>query len=354
LGFDPRDVDIASLDLGLANLDSTSGRREAALMLERTRTIPGVRSVAFSAMLPLDGGGLGMGSIKVAGREPPGGEDGGWREDWNVVTPGYFATMGIPLVRGRDFAESDREGSGAVAILNEAFADALFPGQDPIGRTLTSDDRVVTIIGVAHNAKYRALGETQRNFIYVSLSQWYIGRVSLFVKTSPGAVASVASPLRRLVQEVDARLPILRQQTMEEQTATSLFPQRVALYVSGGLGTVALLLALLGIYGVTAFSVSQRTREIGVRVAFGAQRSHVLGLVLRQGVVLAAVGVVLGSLAALGATRLLASLLYGVAPTDVIAFGAAALALGLAAVGASWLPARRAARVDPIVALRSE
>jgi predicted permease len=271
------------------------------------------------------------------------------------VTPGYFATMGIPLVRGRDFAESDRVGAGDVAVLNEAFAAALFPGQDAVGRTLTTDDRVVTIIGVARNAKYRSLGEPQRNFIYVPFAQRYMGRTSLLVKTTtPGAVTSVASPIRRLVQEVDARLPVLRQQTMEEQTATSLFPQRVALYVSGGLGTVALLLALLGIYGVTAFSVSQRTREIGVRVALGAQRSHVLGLVLRQGVVLAVVGVVVGSLAAFGATRLIASLLYGVPPTDVVAFGAAAIALGVAAVVASWVPARRAAGVDPIVALRNE
>ena len=354
-GFDPRGVHIASLDLGLANLDSTSGPRVAATLLDRARSIPGVRSVALSAMLPLDGGGLGLGTIKVAGREPPGGQESGWREDWNVVTPGYFATMGISLVRGHDFAESDRTGTGDVAVLNEAFAEAVFPEQDPVGRSLTIDNRVVTVIGVARNAKYRALGEAQRNFIYVPFAQWYIGRTSLLLKTtSDAAAASVAMPIRRIVQDVDARLPVLRQQTMAEQTVTSLFPQRVALYVSGGLGAVALLLALLGIYGVTAFSVSQRTREIGVRVALGAQRSHVLGLVLRQGVVLAAIGVVLGSLAALGATRLLASLLYGVAPTDVIAFGGAAAALGMAAVAASWLPARRAAGVDPIVALRSE
>jgi predicted permease len=354
-GFDARGVYIAALDLGLANLDEAAGSGVAATLLERARAIPGVRSAALSAMLPLDGGGLGLGTIKVAGREPPGGQDQGWREDWNVVTPGYFATMGIPLVRGRDFAESDRVGAGDVAIVNEAFAAALFPGQDAVGRTLTTDDRVVTIIGVARNAKYRSLGEPQRNFIYVPFAQRYLGRTSLLVKTTtPGAVASVASPIRRLVQDVDARLPIIRQQTMEEQTATSLFPQRVALYVSGGLGTVALLLALLGIYGVTAFSVSQRTREIGVRVALGAQRSHVLGLVLRQGVVLAVVGVVVGALAAFGATRLIASLLYGVPPTDVVAFGAAAIALGVAAVVASWVPARRAAGVDPIVALRNE
>lgn len=353
-GFDPRGVYVASLDLGLANHDSASGGRAAATIVERARAIPGVRSAALSTMLPLDGGGLGLGGIEVAGREPPAGREGGWREDWNVVTPGYFATMGIPLVRGRDFAESDRAGAGDVAILNEALAAALFPGQDPVGRTLTNDGRVVTVIGVARNAKYRSLGEPQRNFIYVPLAQRYMGRTNLLVKMTAGAAASVAAPVRRLVQDVDARLPILRQQTMEEQTATSLFPQRVALYVSGGLGTVALLLALLGIYGVTAFSVSQRTREIGVRVALGAQRSHVLGLVLRQGVVLAAVGVLVGSLAAFGATRLIANLLYGVPPTDIVAFGGAAIALGLAAVAASWIPARRAAGVDPIIALRSE
>ena len=352
-GFDPRGVSIASLDLGLANYDSASGRRVAATLLERARAIPGVRSASLSTMLPLDGGGLGLGPIRVAGREPPGGQDD-WREDWNVVAPRYFATMGIPLVRGRDFADSDREGGGDVAILNETFAAALFPGQDAVGRTVTNGDRVVTIIGVARNAKYRTLGERPRNFIYVPLAQRYMGRTNLLVKTTPGAAVSVVAPIRRLVQEVDARLPILREHTLEEQTAMALFPQRVALYVSGGLGTVALLLALLGIYGVTAFTVTQRTREIGVRVALGAQRSHVLGLVLRQGVVLAAVGVVVGSLAAFGATRLIANLLYGVPPTDVIAFGGAALALAVAAVAASWIPARRAARVDPIIALRSE
>jgi hypothetical protein len=146
--FDPRGVHVASLDLGLANYDSASGRRVAATLLECARAIPGVRSAALSTMLPLDGGGLGLGNIKVAGREPPDGQERGWREDWNVVTPGYFATMGIPLVHGRDFAERDRAGAGDVAVLNEAFAAALFPGQDAVGRTLTNGDRVVTIIGV--------------------------------------------------------------------------------------------------------------------------------------------------------------------------------------------------------------
>jgi hypothetical protein len=193
-GFEPRGVHIASLDLGLANYDSSKGRQVVATMLERARTIPGVRTAAMSAMLPLDGGGLGLGGIEVAGRPAPDPRRG-WDVDWNVVTPGYFATMGIPLARGRDFADSDHDGTGDVAILNETFAAALFPGQDAVGRTVTNDDRVVTIIGVAKNAKYRTLGERPRNFIYVTLGQRYMGRTSLLVKTV-GATA-VGGPVPR-------------------------------------------------------------------------------------------------------------------------------------------------------------
>ncbi len=160
--------------------------------------------------------------------------------------------------------------------------------------------------------------------------------------------------MRRIVAGIDPSLPILRQQTMTEQTATSLFPQRLALYVSAGLGAVALLLVLIGIYGVTAFSVAQRTREIGVRVALGAQRSHVLAMVVRQGLVLVGIGVMLGSLAAFAATRLIRDLLYGVPPTDGMALGGAAALLVLAALVASWIPARRAALLDPVIALRTD
>ncbi len=351
-GFEPRDVSIASIDLGLSNYNDDQGRRVAAEILDRTRAVPGVRSAGLSAMLPLDGSAMGLGEIAVPGREPPDPQRG-WGADWNVVTPGYFATLGIPIVRGRDFAEQDRSGVGDVAILNESFAAALFPGEDPVGRTLRNEDRTVTVIGVARNAKYRSLGEQPRNFIYVTLGQRYFGRIHLLIKSAAGAAAPAAA-VRRIVATIDPTLPILRQQTMTEQTATSLFPQRLALYVSGGLGAVALLLVLIGIYGVTAFSVAQRTREIGVRVALGAQRSHVLAMVVRQGLVLVGIGVTLGSLAAFAATRLIRDLLYGVPPTDGMALGGAAALLVLAALVASWIPGRRAARLDPVIALRTE
>jgi predicted permease len=348
-GFDPRGVYIASLNLDLANYDSTTGLRTVSTMLERVRSTPGVQSVATAAMLPLDGGGMGLGGIQVNGRRAPNGEP--WDMDWNVVTPDYFATLAIPIVRGRAFSETERAGSD-VAILNETFAAALFPGEDAVGRVVMNDDRPLTVVGIAKDAKYRTLGEAPRNFIYVPLSQRYMGRMHVLIKTA-GAVP-VATAMRRIMAEVDPALPILNQQSMVDQTRVSLFPQTLALYVSGGLGGVALLLALLGIYGVTAFSVSQRTREIGVRVALGAQRSHVLALVVRQGVVLAGIGVVVGSLAGFGATRLISSLLYGIAPTDLVAFGGAAALLAAAALVASWIPARRASRVDPVIALKSE
>jgi predicted permease len=351
-GFDARDVYFASLDLGLANYDEHQGRRASGAILDQARALPGVRAAALAAMLPLDGGGLGLGDISVAGREPPNPRRG-WDADWNVVTPGYFSALGIPLVRGRDFAPTDRAGSGDVAILNEVFAAALFPGEDPVGRSFTNEGHSVTVIGVARNAKYRTVVEQQRNFVYVPLAQRYLGRTNLLIKMSPGTTAPGAA-VRRIVSGVDAALPILRQGTLSEQMGTALFPQRVALLVSGGLGLVALLLALLGIYGVTAYSVVQRTREIGVRVALGAQRAHVVTLVLRQGLGLAGIGVVAGALVALAVTRLIRGLLYGVGSTDVVALGGAAALLALAALVASWIPARRAARLDPVVALRSE
>ena len=357
-GFDPGGVAVTTLDFGTANYNEDRGRQAAAAILGQVRALPGVRDVALSAMLPLGGGGLGFGPITVPGR-PVDPREGELDADWDVVSPGYFTTLGIPLVQGRDFSEADRAGVGDVVILNEAFAAALFPGENPVGRTLVnegrtpSDSRTLTVIGVVRNAKYRFLGEAQRNFIYVPLSQRYFGRANILVKMGPG-VATPAVAVGRIVAGIDPALPILRQEALSDEMGVALLPQRLALFVSGGLGVVALLLALLGIYGVTAYGVSQRTREIGVRIALGAPRGHVLGLVLRQGLVLAGIGVVLGALAAFGATGLLRGLLFGVAPADVVALGGAAVLLAVAALAASWVPARRAARLDPVIALRSE
>ena len=349
-GFVARDVHVATLDFSLGNYDSVSGQRLATTLVERAHTIPAVRSAALSAVLPLSGGGMGLGGVHVAGREPP--TERGWRMDWNVVTPDYFATLGIPLVRGRNFTDADRAGAPMVAVLNETFAKALWPTEDALGKRFDTNGMSVTVVGIAKDGKYRFLGEEPRNFLYVPLAQWYVPRMSLLVKTAPGV--DVSQSIRRMVADVDRALPIIDSQKLEEFTAVSLLPQRIALDAAGSLGAVALMLALLGVYGVTAYSVAQRTKEIGIRVALGAQRPRVMAMVLRQGLTLAALGVVIGSAAALGLTSALRSLLYGISAVDVIAFGGAALVLSVAATLASLIPARRAASVDPTVALRSD
>ena len=348
-GFDPRRLHIASLDLRLGNYDSTNGVAFAGTLLESVRSLPGVESAALSAMIPLSGGGMGLGGVQVEGVTPP---TGGWRVDWNVITPGYFGTMRIPVLRGRDFTDADRRGSAPVAIMNEHFAGQIWPGQDPLGRTFRNGNTLITVVGIARDGKYRSLGESGRNYLYVPLAQNYIERTSIFMRTATGA--SPATDVRRLLANLDRNLPILSQQSFESHAATSLFPQRVAVYVAGSLGGVALLLALLGIYGVTAFSVAQRTREIGVRVALGADHRRVVSMVLRQGLGLAGVGVLIGAALGVVVTRLLSALLYGVGATDSIAFLGAGGLLAFAALVASWVPAMRAAAVDPVIALRAE
>ncbi|HSK18917.1 MAG TPA: ABC transporter permease [Longimicrobiales bacterium] len=349
-GFDPRGVQIATLDFRLTNHDSTSGRQFADALLERTRTIPGVQMAALARMIPLDGGSFGLGGIAVAGRESM-REDGRWEADWNIVTPDYFDVMRIPLVAGRSFSDADRTGAPDVAIINQTLANLIWDG-DAVGQTFTNGERIVTVIGIARDAKYRTLGEPARGFIYVPLAQRYFAEMSLLVRGEPGA--ALAAPIRNVVADLDPALPILVSETMEEHTAIGLFPQRIALVVAASLGLVALLLSVLGIYGVTAYGVARRTREIGIRLALGSPRERVLGLVLRQGMVLAGAGVGIGLLMTLGVARLLESLLFGVPGTDMVALGGAALLLVLAALVASWVPALRASRVDPAVALRSD
>jgi putative ABC transport system permease protein len=200
--------------------------------------------------------------------------------------------------------------------------------------------------------KFRTLGEPPSEFIYVPHAQRYMGTMRLLVKTQPG-VQPIAA-MRRMMADIDRNVPILDAGSLEEAVAPSLFPQRVAMWVAGSLGAVALLLALLGIYGVISFSVAQRTREMGVRVALGADQGRVLRMVLRQGLVITAIGIGIGAAAAAGVTRLMANLLYGLAPTDGLAFAGAAALLGGAALIASWVPARRAAAVDPVIALRAD
>ena len=360
-GFDPRGVELAALDLSLAGYTTDTGRVFTRELIQRVRELPGVQSAALAAMVPLGGGGLGLGGLTVPGVQPPDGARF-FDADWNVVTPGYFAAMRMTLASGRDFTDADREGAPSVVIVNQTAARRWWPNQDAVGKTLlqqqgygpgTADTpRTLTVIAVAKDTKYRDLGEQPRTFVYVPQQQQYVPRTTIIARSTQGQ--RLAGDLRKLLAQMNPNLPIVQSQTLEDYAALTLIPQRVAASVSGSLGIVGLLLAAIGIYGVTAYMVSSRTREIGIRVALGAQRGDVVRMVLRQGMMLALAGMTIGLVLAAGASRLIGSLLFGIGPTDPIAFGGSALLFCLIGLVACYVPARRATAVDAMEALRHE
>ncbi len=351
-GFDIRNLQVIGLDFALAGMKEPEGLVFADELLRRTRALPGVRSASLAWDLPLDGDGAGLGGVKDAGSPDP-----ELSADWNVVTPGYFANMGIPLLRGRDFTREDGPTGAGVAIVNETLARRLWPGKDAVGQKLLNPQvdgtaRVLEVVGVARDQRYRSLGDGPRNFVFAPLGQNYLGQLTLAVRTEPGA--PVIADFRALLRSMNPYLPILQAQSMQEFAGVGLLPQRLAGWVALCLGLLGMLLAGTGLYGVTAFSTLERTREIGIRMALGAERRDVLQAVLWQGMKLAMAGMAAGLAAALAATRLLQGLLFGVSPQDPMVLGAVTAALAVVALLACYLPARRAAKVDPMIALRHE
>ena len=349
-GFDPDGVQVVSLDLSLAGLDDETGPVVLDRLREEIAALPGVASVATAADLPLDLSGLGLGGIVVPGRLPPDGEDS-FSADWNVVSPGYFRTVGPRLLRGRDFGAEDVRGGARVAIVNETAAASLWPDEEALGKEFQNQGAPVRVIGVAANAKYRSLAEAPRLFVYVPASQTYMPRLSLLARSEPAAFYPA---VRELVRRADPRLAIVTARPLTEIAALQMMPLRLAASVAGSLGGFALLLSALGLYGVCAWSVTRRTREIGVRVTLGASPAAIARIIALEGLRLAALGCVAGLLGALAAVRLISSLLFGMSAFDPAAFVAGAVVLAAVASIACWLPARRAARLDPVRALRWE
>jgi len=357
-GFDATNVEVASLDLSLGGLDEASGQPFARALVERVRALPGVTGAALTRQLALDGSGFGMGGVRPADHALADGR-AMLGPDWNVVTPGFFEAMGITLVEGRAFTDADRDGSPPVAIVNQTLAGQLWPGESPIGRRLVNPaagpdgtDLVMQVVGVEKDRKYRSLGEAPRGYIYVPLAQRYTSRLRLVVKRAGGP--SLIPAVRSQVRALNPNLPLVSTQALSEYIGIGLLPQRVALSVAGSLGAVGLLLAAVGLYGVTAYSVSRRTREIGIRIALGAGRGDVVRMVLRQGAALAGAGIAAGLVVALAASRVIASLLYGVGPADPLTYATTAAIFATMTLAASWAPARRAAAIDPMRALRDE
>ena len=352
LGFkDPDRLLLVSTDLHLAGVPDSAGPALIQRVLARVRAAPGVLSASVSDFVPLGFGGNSSSGIAVDGYTPA--RDENMSVQYARVGPGYFETMGLGIKSGRSIGEEDRGDTAPAAVVTEAFVKRFWPGQDAVGKQFTRGGTKVTVIGVVQDSKHRQITEAPYSFIYYPIAQRYASDFALHIRTASLAKA-LAEPLRKDLAVAEPTLPFLDPRSMSEQIIPATIGQRMGARMLALFGGVALLLAAIGLYGVMSYSVNQRTREIGVRLALGADRRGVVGMVLRQGLRLTAIGLVVGGVLSLGAGMLLRSQLFGLSPADPVTFGVLALLLAVVATGASILPARRAARVNPIIALRSE
>ena len=342
------------INLGLLRYKESEGETFYRNLLTRVEAQPGVERASLVRFAQL---GFSFAQFQVFAERRSGAKtDEGTSTGFNVVGPNYFKTMETPLVRGRDFAETDRKSAPGVVALNETLANMLWPREDALGKRVSvsgPDGPFLEVIAVARDGKYRSLGEAPHPYIYQPLLQSYDPKMTLVVRTS-GEPRSVATAVREHLRALDANLPVADVKTLRDQLDLSLFPSRVAAWTLGGFGMLALLLAAIGIFGVVSYSVAQRKREIGVRMALGAKEKDVLRLVLGEGLFVIAVGLALGLLLAVASTRVIVGFLYGVGATDPWTFTGVPLLLGFVALVASYIPARRATKVDPLVALRYE
>jgi len=362
-GFDTNNRLLMSLDLSIQGYNAEAGGAFYEQLIRQLASTPGVVSASFAKTVPPNDWSDRL-SIFLEGQEPPqealrASDDLGIRTDANRIAPGYFRTLNIPLLQGRDFTEADRAGTPAVAILNQTLAEKLWPGESAIGKRLAVPSPngprrpPVEIIGVVQDTRYRTLLSDAPPILYLPVLQAYDGRTTLVIHTT-GEPAAMIETIRNAVAQVAKNLPLFAIKSLSEQVATTLWQQRLAASLIGIFGGLALVLAAIGLYGVIAHSVTQRTREIGIRMALGADYTNIVGLMVKQGLGLAATGTTLGLVAALALTRLMSSLLYEVSATDPATFVLASLGLIAVASLASYIPARRATRVDPMVALRHE
>ncbi|MGH9840569.1 MAG: ABC transporter permease, partial [Blastocatellia bacterium] len=353
-GFDVERVVTASVDLNLQGYDKARGATFYRQLIARVEALPGVQSASSMGYLPLNLDSS-YNPIYAEGQPFTRGADLPLMLT-NAVWPRYFETMGIPLLAGREFTVQDDREETRVVIVNESFARRFWPGQNAVGKRVRQggpDNPFWEVVGVARDSKYFSLGEDPQPFVYFPLARDYKGDVALLARTS-GDPRSLLDAIRREVRALDANLPLYDAKTMREHMRLSLFPLRTGAWVMGGFALLALLLAGLGIYGVMSYAVSQRTRELGIRMALGARSGDVLRLVLRQGMLLTLTGLALGLAGALAVTRLMTSVLVGVSATDVVTFVSVTLLLALVVLLACWVPARRATKVDPMIALRCE
>jgi putative ABC transport system permease protein len=354
-GFDPANVLVMRISLPAGTTKYPSPPYVAAFnqqLTERLKSVPGIVAAGTTGDLPLSGVSSSVGFQVEGVPDPPPGQEN--TLDFHSVTPGYIRAMGIPLLAGRDFTDQDRDGSPFVVLINETLARRFWSGRNPIGhRLLIGGGQWVTIAGVVGDVRHSELGTAPKPDMLVSAYQLPSPSMWLVLRTS-GDPMDILPAVKEQILAVDKDLPVDEVKPLEQQLFSSTAKQRFTSSLVAVLAAVALLLALVGIYSVMSFSVSQRTHELGVRMALGAQRRDVLWMVVGQGALFALIGVAVGLVAALGLTRTLSSLLFEVSATDPWVFTALSLALVLVALAASYFPARRAAAVDPVIALRQE
>ena len=351
-GFDAQGVATFTFFSESWGYDSVRTRAFYRALRERVAALPGVTAASYTMYLPLTMRS-NIDNILIDGAQGAGSDPPGVPVSYAQVDAGYFDVVRIPMRAGRPFTTADVAGAPLVAIVNEEFARKHWPDGEALGLTFTMYRRKYTVVGIARNAKYSSLAEEPTPFVYFSIDQgWSLRRV--LVMRASGDPAVLQRAVHAAIREIDPAVPRPPLVTMREANSIVLFPQRIAGTVTGALGAVGLLLASIGLYGIIAYSVSRRTREIGIRLALGARSRGVVGLIVREGMTLATVGVALGLLLAAAATRLIARFLFSVSPLDAVTFTGMAVLLVVVALLASWLPARKAAAADPMTVLRTD
>jgi predicted permease len=350
-GFETSDVLLASVDLFPNGYTEATGLSFQERLVDRLESLPRVRSVALSRRVPLAFGGSSSSGVSIDGYTPALNEE--MSVTFNNVGPRYFETMGVPVVAGREFARADRLSERPVVIVNETMAKRYWRGRDPVGAFVRIGQTAREVVGVVKDIKYEFLGEEPRPYMYLPLTQVYRADTVIHVRTD-GDPATLAAAVRETVRAMDPELPVFDMKTMSAHMGFGTVTQRMAATLLSVFGSLALFLAAIGLYGVLAYAVGQRTREIGVRVALGASRGDVFRIVLSHGLTVVLVGLAIGLVAAGASARLVRTQLFGIPPTDVATYASTVLLFLGVAVLACYLPARRAQRIDPVIALRAE
>ena len=350
-GFNSNHVTVAAFDLRATDYTGPQGALYFDHLIERVRAYPGVQSVSSERFVPLWFTGRGYSSVKIHGYTPDPNEDMGI--DFNVIGSDYFHTLQIPLLNGREFAEQDRADAPKVVIVNQTMANRFWPGANAVGHQVYVWDEWRTVVGVAHDIKYHRMNEDPRSFIYLPQLQANGTEANILVRAAIPTAAVIAD-VRAAAKSLDSKVQPIETDDLDGLLHVSLFANRIAATLASVLGALGMLLAGLGIYGVLSYSVSQRLREIGIRLALGAQTKDVLRLIVGHGLRLALVGAAVGALVSVMARRGMSSLLFGISATDPVTFVVVLCVVTLAAAFAAYIPARRAMRVDPMTALRHE